>query len=190
MRSQVLDGITAGSENEAEKIVGNLRQQQLPLCSQVSAPAPTGSGSPPVSGSPAPSVSASNAISGTGAGGRTSGGRVTTAAAADAGRDAVDRQGRDRLRGHPHHRPAAHRHHRHVRGNHRGAEHRAGRRRVPLARHLRRSRHRLVAAVLGRRAVAVAEQDGVPPMTQVFNPSPARSRRGATPSSCCSCSRC
>ncbi len=77
VRSQVLDGITAGSENEAEKIVGNLRQQQLPLCSQVSAPAPTGSGSPSVSGSPGPSVSASSALSGT-AGGRTAaGGRVT-----------------------------------------------------------------------------------------------------------------
>ena len=94
------------------------------------------------------------------------GGRARDAAAGTTQAcDAVDRQGRDRLRGTrtpPSGAPAA-------RAPPPGrAPGRPAPR--PLARHLGRPRDRLVAAAVGRRAVAVAEQDGVPPMTQVFNP--------------------
>jgi serine/threonine protein phosphatase PrpC len=51
VRSQVLDGITAGSKTEAKSIIVNLRSQQLPLCRSASptpAPTPTGATRSPV----------------------------------------------------------------------------------------------------------------------------------------------
>ena len=52
VRSQVVEGITAGSRSEARKIVVNLRSQQLPLCRTATptpTTVPTSSSVPPVS---------------------------------------------------------------------------------------------------------------------------------------------
>jgi protein phosphatase len=53
VRTQVRDGITAGSEHDAEHIVANLRNQKLPLCA-TSTPTPS---PPPSSPSPTPGSS-------------------------------------------------------------------------------------------------------------------------------------
>jgi PPM family protein phosphatase len=54
VRTQVTEGITARSENDAEEIVQNLRGQQLPVC-QTATPTPT---PPPPSPSPTPKTTA------------------------------------------------------------------------------------------------------------------------------------
>ncbi|HEV7205948.1 MAG TPA: PP2C family serine/threonine-protein phosphatase [Jatrophihabitans sp.] len=46
VRTQVTDGITAGSESDAEKIVSNLRDQQLPICPTATPTPPTPTPSP------------------------------------------------------------------------------------------------------------------------------------------------
>ncbi|WP_375491448.1 protein phosphatase 2C domain-containing protein [uncultured Jatrophihabitans sp.] len=64
-RGQVRDGITAGSEKEADSIVGNLRKQKLPPCgSATSAASPTTTPSSGTSGAVTPAVRPSTPSSG------------------------------------------------------------------------------------------------------------------------------
>ena len=59
VRSQVLDGITAGSRSEAKSIVVNLHSQQLPVCPTVT-PSATPSTTLTLTPAPSPSPSASS----------------------------------------------------------------------------------------------------------------------------------